>query len=177
MAVVVEVVDVAGHRHELQRVEGDELRVGRSFDCDLVVPDPYVDPQHCRILLGENAALEVEDLGSLNGTRLRSRLLQGESRDVESGTVITVGKTRLRVSNPALSVPPATPLTRFHFFVEWAGKSQVMLFLLAIVGVIAGFQTYYRTVGEFNASDVIVGWLSQLAVFAAIVGFWSLIVA
>lgn len=176
MAVVVEVLDAGGHRHELQRVEGSELLVGRSFACDLVVADPHADPEHCRISLsGQSDTLEVADLNSLNGTRMRSRLLRGESKAVESGTVITVGKTRLRVSNPALAVPPAEPLSRLHFFVEWASKTTVMVSLLAVVGVITGFQTYYRTIGEFNATDVILGWLAQLGVFIAIVGFWSLL--
>ncbi|MFO0567642.1 MAG: sigma 54-interacting transcriptional regulator [Polyangiaceae bacterium] len=49
--------------------DSGELVVGRDERADVCLHDPLVSRQHVRILLGP--AVEVEDLGSGNGTRLR----------------------------------------------------------------------------------------------------------
>ncbi len=49
---------------EVVTVEGEEVVIGRSPDCDLVIPQPYVSKRHVKILRG----LVVVDLGSRNGT-------------------------------------------------------------------------------------------------------------
>ncbi|MBK8976007.1 MAG: FHA domain-containing protein [Planctomycetes bacterium] len=60
-------------------VEGDELRLGRHTDNDLVLPDDRVSRWHARIVrqpeLGV-ARFLFEDLGSSNGSYVNSRRVQ-----------------------------------------------------------------------------------------------------
>ncbi len=64
-------------------VEAPETVLGRSPEADLVLPDDKVSRQHCRITR-TGSALEVEDLGSSNGTFVngtlitRARLMDGD---------------------------------------------------------------------------------------------------
>jgi len=48
------------------RVDGDEIVLGRSKDCDVVINERFVSSRHAKILMG----LVVADLDSLNGTYL-----------------------------------------------------------------------------------------------------------
>ena len=63
-------IEVLGRDGEVlarERIEGDEARIGRAFDNDVVVNDPHVAPHHLRVHRGEDGVLVAEDLGNLNG--------------------------------------------------------------------------------------------------------------
>lgn len=67
------------------------LRIGRTADNDLVVPDPSVSRHHARLhLQGETAT--IEDLGSSNGTVIAgARLEPGVPHPVVWGEPLTLG--------------------------------------------------------------------------------------
>ena len=53
-------------------LEGRELYVGRSKDADVCIPHPSISRRHCRLYRSDDG-WRVQDLGSLNGTRIRGR--------------------------------------------------------------------------------------------------------
>ena len=66
------------------------LTLGRSTSADVPIDDPQVSRQHARLHVG--ATLEIEDLGSANGTRFRDAPLPpNERRPVAPGDVIGLG--------------------------------------------------------------------------------------
>jgi DNA-binding NtrC family response regulator len=71
-----------------------ELLIGRDEDADLRIVDPQASRHHARVIVGES--IQVEDLGSRNGTRLRDRPLEG-GRPVpfQLGDALTIGATVL----------------------------------------------------------------------------------
>jgi hypothetical protein len=79
------------------RVAAPEARIGRGYDNDVIVDDPYVAAHHLRIFRDESERLVAEDLGSANGMFLdggKSRL----ARIVIDGKLpIRIGQTFLRV--------------------------------------------------------------------------------
>lgn len=54
------------------------LTLGRGQDCDVIIPLRQVSRHHCRISTGQNG-LQIEDLGSKNGTFLNGSLIQEPS--------------------------------------------------------------------------------------------------
>jgi Nif-specific regulatory protein len=92
----LEVTDGLAHgvRHESS---ADVLRVGRSADNELVLPDEHVSSQHARIVLGGDAYV-LRDLRSTNGTslvRADQRIVLDETNGREvvlvTGDVIELG--------------------------------------------------------------------------------------
>jgi hypothetical protein len=79
------------------RIAGPEAHIGRGYDNDVIVDDPYVAARHLRVFRDEAGQLVAEDMGSVNGTFLdgsKSRL----ARIVVDGTKpIRIGQTYLRV--------------------------------------------------------------------------------
>src|SRR5260370_3106728 len=79
------------------RIAGPEVRIGRGYDNDVIVDDPYVAAQHLRVFRDEAGQLIAEDMGSANSTFLdggKSRL----ARIIVAGTKpILIGPTYLRV--------------------------------------------------------------------------------
>jgi Nif-specific regulatory protein len=83
-----------GTRHESS---ADVVRLGRSVDNDVVLPDEHVSGEHARIVLGEHAYV-LRDLRSTNGTAVvrgaaRIALDEGNAREVtlEPGDVLELG--------------------------------------------------------------------------------------
>ncbi|MEO8449216.1 MAG: FHA domain-containing protein [Gemmatimonadota bacterium] len=102
--MILEVVDGRGrvlHRHRLAALP---VTVGRAYDCDVILDDPYVDPRHLTIGVDQDAWY-AEDNGSANGTwRGGARL---ERIPIVSGIEIRAGRTTLRFLDPTHPVPAA----------------------------------------------------------------------
>jgi hypothetical protein len=94
--------DVAA-RH---RCRGPAVTIGRAYDNDVVIDDPYVAPAHLRIMRDDSGALFAEDLGTVNGLfvdRGRERLQRVR---VDGNRTIRIGNTLLRVREGGQPVAP-----------------------------------------------------------------------
>jgi two-component system, NtrC family, response regulator AtoC len=86
------------------------LEVGRSSKCPIRLDDPLASRQHARLHVtpAENGLLlEVEDLESANGTRVRDQRIEpGRRTPFLAGEAITVGSTVLMVqrNRPAVGL-------------------------------------------------------------------------
>jgi hypothetical protein len=95
------------------RCEGETVSIGRAYDNDFVVDDPYVAAHHVRIVR-DGDALAVEDLGSLNG------LFAGDGRRstrlaLDDDQPFRIGNTLLRIRRANHAVAPervAAPAVR-----------------------------------------------------------------
>jgi hypothetical protein len=74
--------------------EPQELLVGRSSACDVVLGDPTVSRKHARLILRDGRWV-LQDLGSTNGSRLNGRRV-GRCQ-LRPGDDLWLGEARLRV--------------------------------------------------------------------------------
>jgi Inner membrane component of T3SS, cytoplasmic domain len=154
---------LARHKAELGAEPGAELHIGRGYDNDVILDDPYVAARHLRIVRDDAGALVAEDLGSANG------LFAGEDRRrsprvVLDGTrSIRIGRSRLRVRAADHAVAPeriARPQTR-----AWP-------LVLALAGALIGIELstmWLRETGEPNVGK----YLGPLLVMCVAVAAWT----
>jgi two-component system response regulator AtoC len=95
---------------------------GRGDELDVKVEDTKASRRHLRLHVGDH--IEVEDLGSANGTRIRGRKLAPRTPvRVLPGEAISVGSLVLMVQPnrwaPALSRGKPLPQAEFEARVEW----------------------------------------------------------
>jgi pSer/pThr/pTyr-binding forkhead associated (FHA) protein len=79
------------------RIAGPEARIGRGYDNDVIVDDPYVAARHLRIFRDQGGQLVAEDMGSVNGTFLESGKIPLPRITIDRSHVIRIGHTLLRV--------------------------------------------------------------------------------
>ncbi|HVW30665.1 MAG TPA: sigma 54-interacting transcriptional regulator [Polyangiaceae bacterium] len=111
---------------------GERLRIGKSGDNDLVLPDETVSRHHCEVVRTPRG-LVVRDLGSTNQTRIgRSKITEAT---LEPGAVLTVGDVELvlRADSRRTSVMPSDS-TRFG---EVVGPSLSMRSIFGVLERIA----------------------------------------
>jgi adenylate cyclase len=96
--------DSAGRKHafevSMEKLVGQSqgMCIGRAADqCELVVPHPTVSRRHARLsVAGE--ALQVEDLGSTNGTAVNGTILKpGAPTALQAGSKLRLGDVELVV--------------------------------------------------------------------------------
>ena len=68
--------------------------IGRSQQCNVSIDDPSVSRQHAALYTGSELA--IEDLGSINGTRIAGRaLLPHQRQPVAIGETIEIGSVAI----------------------------------------------------------------------------------
>jgi hypothetical protein len=81
-----------GRAGESFRPQGDRTRIGRSPDCEIFLDDVTVSRNHA-VLIERDGGFFVEDQGSLNGTFVNRRRIDGQR--LENGDELQIGKYRL----------------------------------------------------------------------------------
>ena len=90
--------------------------IGRSESADVRLADLPASRSHARLTIGET--LFVEDLGSINGTRVRDRpIARGERVAVQSGETIAIGSSVLSV-HVRSKRQPERPVTDLPTYTE-----------------------------------------------------------
>jgi len=88
------------HRH---RVEQLPIRIGRGYDNDYILDDPYAAPHHALVEVGEDGALLLRDLGTRNGVVHAGK--RSERLALGGNTVVRLGHTTLRIRAADFPVP------------------------------------------------------------------------
>src|SRR3984957_13924408 len=79
--------------------------LGRSEKSDLRIDDPSITRRHARLHLGDR--IEIEDLGSVNGTRVRDQRLEpGQRVPVFRGEAFRLGAALLVIHAVDETAPP-----------------------------------------------------------------------
>jgi hypothetical protein len=104
--VWIEVVSRSREVLARHRCIGSEIRIGRGYDNDVVLDDPYVAPKHLRIRRSEAGTWVAEDLGSTNGLFLEHGGDKFGWVEIDSNRVIRIGRTYLRLREAGDAVAP-----------------------------------------------------------------------
>ena len=104
----VEILSRSGHVVARQRCAGPELRIGRSYQGDVIVDDPTVAPDHLRVTQAEDGAILVTAASAsapfaIHGERRERSLVDGD-------TVLRIGHTSLRIRDETYAVPATAAL-------------------------------------------------------------------
>ncbi|MEP4889649.1 MAG: FHA domain-containing protein [Aliiglaciecola sp.] len=162
MAIVVEVLSRSGKVLSYQAFEKEIISIGRAYDNDVRIDDPYVGPEHLVIGSEEDSnSLVLTDVNSLNGVKING--VQGSKALVGFDDTITIGRTRLRVFKSNQKVIPAVVLSKLEEKMEWLSMRRVCALLaLVFIGLVSA-NFYFNSIVEVNISQVMKVSLSATA--------------
>jgi two-component system response regulator AtoC len=112
--------------------------IGRADDAPVRLLDPLASRNHARLhVLGDG--LEIEDLGSANGTRVREQEInRGVRVRVNLGEAITIGSTILLAQNRAPSLKPRQIWPHVYFearLIEECARAQSTRSIFALARI------------------------------------------
>lgn len=135
-AALIEILDREGRVRSLHKIAQWPLSIGRSPDCDLVLPDVHVAGQHALLSWGEEGA-ELALLPSLNGGWVGERRLQGgDSAALGIGGQFRLGVTELRLRTASQALPAEQPLGHEHQARSWRQKALLPALLLLWIALL-----------------------------------------
>lgn len=152
--VVVEVA-APGAAPVRVRTNARRISIGRAFQNDIVVDDPYVDPHHLVLTYSaENGGWRARDLSTKNGTRVGADELDGVAVDVPSDRTLTIGRTKIRVLSVDQEVEPAKSLRDLEHRLLALGRPAVVATLFAAAVAIASATDYAAVWTKIKPIDV-----------------------
>lgn len=168
--VILEILDRFGKVRERHKLDRFPVRIGRDYNNDIIVDDPYVSPSHIELLLDGNGHLMVTDLKSDNGLFSLHPLVRHDVLTVEDNQRIRIGHTDIRLRSLDFPVRET--------FIDRVRPSQIHLlftnmimlpvFLLLTAGI---FLLYYyeQSYREISFNHLI----SQTLPLFIFILFWS----
>ena len=132
---VIEMLNRSGQVTQREPWNGSMLRVGRAYDNDIIINDPYVCPHHLE-LLTESGCMLVRDLGSVNGTYAGKKRKPVATMALQDGTMIQLGHSQLRFHLASGEVAATWKDTTRQGLLSWLGKPWILL-LASLVALVA----------------------------------------
>jgi two-component system, NtrC family, response regulator AtoC len=92
------------------------LTIGRADNADIRITDPLASRLHARLHVGDGGLFEIEDIGSINRTKVRDVALEhGERVAVLPGEAVTIGSTILMVQETRMAARNRRVWPHTHF--------------------------------------------------------------
>jgi len=153
------------------RFAGPEVRVGRGYDNDVVIDDPYVAPRHVRVFRDEEGQLVAEDLGSVNGLYLDRDSRRRERISIDPERPVRVGHTLVRVRGGDYAV-------KAERVADPQGQVVGVVLTVALAAAVLGITLitmWLSETGELRASRYLTPVLTRGALLAIWVGAWAVL--
>jgi hypothetical protein len=101
-------VEILSRHHDVAarfRIDGEEAHIGRGYDNDVIIDDPYVAVRHVRVFRDGAGRLVAEDAGSKNGLFLDPGGVRHARIMLDAEHPVRIGQTYVRIRDPAYAVP------------------------------------------------------------------------
>lgn len=167
----VEILDRHGDVAKRHPVQAWPLRLGRAYDSDIVLDDPYIAPHHLEIDQVENGSYQLLGLNSVNGVMINNLLCKKTDVIVSANDVLRLGQTQLRIRPLDFAVAAERPLTNVVWTRSWAGLVVGLLILLA-AHLLSLWLEYSR---DDSFKLLVSPMLSDIPLLLLWAGFWALI--
>jgi len=167
-------VEVMSRHQEIAarfRIVGAEARIGRGYNNDIVLDDPYVAPEHLRLFRDDADQLVAEDLGSANGLYLNGSKQRLARIIVDGKQPIRIGQTYLRIREGNFAVEPER--------VESRERSAMPIVLAVALGVallaIDEIRTWLNQTSEVQPTTYLAPLFGVVITVLAWAGMWALL--
>jgi len=174
-------LEVLGRRGRVQQrvpLHEGAITIGRAYDNDVIVDDPYVSERHVRIDVDADGAVVAHDLASRNGLFVvgLGRADRAERADLGAGAVVRIGESMLRVRRTTDRVPPARPLVPGPWPLARLERPGVAALMLLVLPLDFAFERTFQTYTEWKLAPAL-SWdlVTSAAVVLAWAGGWALV--
>jgi len=166
-------IEILSRHHDVMSrvgVAGEEASIGRGYENDVIVDDPYLAAHHLRVFRDDAGQLVAEDLGGINGTFLDGSTSRVSRLVIDGGRPIRIGQTLLRVRAPDYSVEPER-------IAPAEQHTLPIVVVVAVTVVLFGFivlRVWLAQIGEPRLSNYVTPLLTFAGIMVVWVGIWAL---
>lgn len=169
MAIVVEVLarnHTVTQRHLFKQ---DTIKIGRAFDNDVHLDDPYVCAHHVDVSKVHNDGISIKDNHSVNGLKINGQ--PTHEHQLQPNDVVTLGRSRVRIFCADSQIADTVRLSQLEEKMEWLSYRSTCLVLLLILAASLGFNSFFNTFTDVKSIALLQGVAKSLL----LISFWPLI--
>ncbi|GGW67564.1 FHA domain-containing protein [Alishewanella tabrizica] len=148
MAIIVELLNSQGKPVSIHKFTQSDIRIGRSYENDVIVQDPYCCAEHAVLSCNDQGHWHMRDLASVNGT-VNS---QGQRIDFMSiaanGQEFMLGQQRLRVLLSDAAIAPTRIIAQGWHSLRILSSLPLLVLVLLIVALDMAYGTWIDVLGE-----------------------------
>ncbi len=167
--IFVELMTAAGDVAQRFRCEQLPIRIGRAYDNDIILDDPYAAAHHAVIEMNQLEELTLRDLGSLNAIK------QDHQRDsffvIKSDAEYRLGRSELRIRTIDYRIPAEKLDESDH---RWDGWRTAIVALI-LLSATALFEQWSSDYTDKNISEYLLTLVGVLTAAGGWIGAWSLV--
>jgi FHA domain len=167
----VEVVD--RHREVAARypVYRWPVKVGRSYEADVVLDDAYLAPLHLEISPADEGRFNVTDPGSINGFSVLPASGRRKSAEIGPNDVVRLGHTQLRIRPRSFSVAEERPLRAAALY----RRSPAFLAIAVLTILVFAWNAWIATTDENDRLVMLFPVAGLVVVVAVWISVWSFV--
>jgi hypothetical protein len=167
----VEIVD--RHKDVLARhpVYRWPVKIGRGYQADVLVDDPFIAPIHVAIALAGEERFTVSDLGSFNGFSLTASGKRLDTAEVGADDLVRIGHTQIRIRTPFYAVPAERALqaTALH------RRPAAFMVMAALVVALFLWNAWIMTSDDDDKYVILLSTIGVITVIVIWISIWSVV--
>lgn len=165
MEIIIEEIS-KGHkligRHKFTQ---QSITLGRGYQSDIIISDPHVCAEHLNFNYDGEHWL-VSDANTINGSFLENNKQVIKQHKVQSGDVITLGKSQIRVLFPNHHIEESITFSPFENLINIARHPATIAFSIVLFAFVTGFTFYLNNGKEVTFTQLLVPAISMTLMFA-----------
>lgn len=176
MEIVVEVLARHGRVRERYKLNGADIAIGRAYQNDVIIGDPYVCPLHLQLHYNaDDGCWRVLDQSTQNGTFLVGTGRLRQPHILRSGDEFDIGESRIRLLLPQHEIAATRRLPSGRMLADYlASPITAVALLISTLGLFA-FAQYLGQGKETKLQELLLEALMFLAVPFVWACVWGLI--
>lgn len=176
MEIVVEVLARHGRVRERYKLNGADIAIGRAYQNDVIIGDPYVCPLHLQLhYSADDGCWRVLDQSTQNGTFLVGSGRLQQLHILRSGDEFDIGETRIRLLLPQHEIAATRRLPTGRLLADYLGSPITAVALLVSTLGLFAFAQYLGQGKEAKLQELVLEALMFLAVPFVWACVWGLI--
>lgn len=174
--IFAEVLDRRGRVRARVRVAELPFRIGRGYDCDLILDDPHVSPLHAVVERDAEGRIWLRDAGSRNGVHVEGSRGRSEAVALRGEVSVRLGRTLLRLRAADFAVPEALPIVERSAPAQWLLEHwSAALVVPAFCTALLLLEEFRRSTSPFEPLQALSSVAWGLLIYLAWVGCWALL--
>jgi hypothetical protein len=172
--IIIEEINRLGHvigRHKFDQLP---IAIGRSYQNDLILSDPFVSPEHV-IIRDTDGGWLVEDQNSENGVKLKLHSPGSRPDCLQSGDDIIMGRTRLRVFSSSHPVVATHLLPTKASLPQIIARPAIATTTVILVLVLLFLDAQLTAVKQIGMDKLLASSLPTFLFALAWAGIWSFV--
>lgn len=154
MELIVEQVSRSKKVLSRHQMIGPHISIGRGFDNDIILNDPYVDPNHLLLTVNQEGRWLAKDEDTTNGSYFENESKLNHPRPVHSGEVVAIGKSFVRFIYPDHPVAPTMRLSGLESLLNWLGSPLILAGVFCFYLSLLLLSFYMGAVTEIKTSQM-----------------------